>query len=79
MVLSVLFFFASLVFDGRMESAPPQSGFAYYIQDYISPPRTLRAALVDPIPTHLFIATVWAIVSETWIEVSSSGPRDIAR
>ena len=54
------------------------SGFAYYI----SPPRTLHAALVDPIHTVLYImfmATVCAIFSKTWIEVSGSGPRDIAK
>ena len=54
------------------------SGFAYYI----SPPRTLHAALVDPIHTVLYImfmATVCAIFSKTWIEVSGSGPRVIAK
>lgn len=54
------------------------SGFAYYI----SPPRTLHAAFVDPIHTILYIlfmASVCAIFSKTWIEVSGSGPRDIAK
>jgi protein transport protein SEC61 subunit alpha len=54
------------------------SGFAYYI----SPPRTLHAALVDPIHTVLYIlfmTSVCAIFSKTWIEVSGSGPRDIAK
>ncbi|KAI0291495.1 SecY protein [Multifurca ochricompacta] len=54
------------------------SGFAYYI----SPPRTLHAALVDPIHTILYIlfmTSVCAIFSKTWIEVSGSGPRDIAK
>jgi preprotein translocase subunit SecY len=54
------------------------SGFAYYI----SPPRTLRLALVDPIHTILYIlfmTSVCAIFSKTWIEVSGSGPRDIAK
>ena len=62
---------------------PRTSGFAYYTQDYISPPpRTLHAALVDPIHTVLYImfmATVCAIFSKTWIEVSGSDPRDIAK
>ncbi|KAI0260068.1 SecY protein [Gloeopeniophorella convolvens] len=54
------------------------SGFAYYI----SPPRTLRAAFLDPIHTALYIlfmTSVCAIFSKTWIEVSGSGPRDIAK
>ena len=54
------------------------SGFAYYI----SPPRTIRAAFVDPIHTTLYIlfmTSVCAIFSKTWIEVSGSGPRDIAK
>ncbi len=54
------------------------SGVAYYI----SPPRTLHAALVDPIHTVLYIlfmTSVCAIFSKTWIEVSGSGPRDIAK
>ncbi|KAH8994568.1 hypothetical protein EDB92DRAFT_1975552 [Lactarius akahatsu] len=49
------------------------SGFAYYI----SPPRTLHAALVDPIHTVLYIlfmTSVCAMFSKTWIEVSGSGP-----
>jgi len=54
------------------------SGFAYYI----SPPRTIHAAFVDPIHTIsyiLFMASVCAIFSKTWIEVSGSSPRDIAK
>ena len=54
------------------------SGFAYYI----SPPRTIHAAFVDPIHTILYIlfmASVCAIFSKTWIEVSGSSPRDIAK
>jgi len=54
------------------------SGFAYYI----SPPHTIRAAFVDPIHTTLYIlfmTSVCAIFSKTWIEVSGSGPRDIAK
>src|SRR5258708_37931288 len=62
------------------ESAPlaGTSGFRYYF----SPPRTLHAALVDPIHTVLYIlfmTSVCAIFSKTWIEVSVSGPRDIAK
>ncbi|TFY56135.1 hypothetical protein EVJ58_g7827 [Rhodofomes roseus] len=65
-----------------MEDSPPQlaavSGIAYYM----SPPHTLKAALLDPIHTLIyigFIVTACAIFSKTWIEVSGSGPRDIAK
>ena len=54
------------------------SGIAYYM----SPPHTLRAVLLDPIHTVIYIAftvTACAIFSKTWIEVSGSGPRDIAK
>lgn len=54
------------------------SGIAYYM----SPPHTLHAALVDPLHTLIYIAftvTACAIFSKTWIEVSGSGPRDIAK
>jgi protein transport protein SEC61 subunit alpha len=65
--------------DGGISSQlAATSGFAYYI----SPPRTLHAAFVDPIHTILYIlfmASVCAIFSKTWIEVSGSGPRDIAK
>ena len=54
------------------------SGIAYYM----SPPHTLRSALLDPVHTLIYIAftvTACAIFSQTWIEVSGSGPRDIAK
>ena len=54
------------------------SGIAYYM----SPPHTLKAALLDPVHTLIYIAftvTACAIFSKTWIEVSGSGPRDIAK
>jgi len=54
------------------------SGIVYYM----SPPHTLKAALLDPIHTAvyiLFIISVCALFSKTWIEVSGSGPRDVAR
>lgn len=64
-----------------MEDSPQLaavSGIAYYM----SPPHTLKAALLDPIHTVIyvgFIVTACAIFSKTWIEVSGSGPRDIAK
>lgn len=54
------------------------SGIAYYM----SPPHTIREAIVDPIHTLLyvtFVVTVCAVFSKTWIEVSGSGPRDVAK
>jgi len=54
------------------------SGIAYYI----SAPHSLKAALVDPLHTVVYIAfivTACAIFSKTWIEVSGSGPRDVAK
>ena len=64
-----------------MEDSPQLaavSGIAYYM----SPPHTLTAALLDPIHTLIYVAftvTACAIFSKTWIEVSGSGPRDIAK
>lgn len=65
-----------------MEDMPSQlnavSGIAYYI----SAPHSLKAALVDPLHTVIyigFIVTACAIFSKTWIEVSGSGPRDVAK
>ncbi|KIO19676.1 hypothetical protein M407DRAFT_30678 [Tulasnella calospora MUT 4182] len=54
------------------------SGISYYMQ----PPHTLKAAFVDPIHTVLYIGFVLgacALFSKTWIEVSGSGPRDVAK
>jgi protein transport protein SEC61 subunit alpha len=54
------------------------SGIAYYM----SPPLNLTDALLDPIHTVIyvtFIVTACAIFSKTWIEVSGSAPRDVAK
>jgi len=48
----------------------------------MSPPHTLTAAFLDPIHTFIYIAftlSACALFSKTWIEVSGSGPRDIAK
>ncbi|EPQ50476.1 SecY protein [Gloeophyllum trabeum ATCC 11539] len=64
-----------------MEDSPQLEavgGLAYYM----SPPHTLRAALLDPLHTLLYIAftlSACALFSKTWIEISGSGPRDVAR
>lgn len=54
------------------------SGIAYYM----SPPHNLKEAFIDPIHTAVYITfmlTACALFSKTWIEVSGSGPRDVAR
>ncbi|KAJ3158969.1 translocon subunit [Geranomyces michiganensis] len=54
------------------------SGLAYYI----SPPHSLSKALVDPIHFVIYVTfmlTACALFSKTWIEVSGSSPRDVAR
>ena len=54
------------------------SGVAYYM----SPPLDLTAALTDPVHTVVYITfmlTACAVFSKTWIEVSGSAPRDVAK
>ena len=54
------------------------SGIAYYM----SPPTDLKAALLDPVHAAIyivFIMTACALFSKTWIEVSGSAPRDVAK
>jgi protein transport protein SEC61 subunit alpha len=56
----------------------PVGGFAYYI----SPPRTLTELMLDPFHTIFYLAFVLgtcAIFSRTWIEVSGSAPKDVAK
>ncbi|KAJ1546630.1 translocon subunit [Saccharomyces cerevisiae] len=54
------------------------SGLAYYIQPLMS----LSEALLDPIKTIVYITFVLgscAVFSKTWIEISGTSPRDIAK
>lgn len=56
----------------------PIGGAAYYI----SPPQTFKDLLADPLHTFVYISfvlTSCALFSKTWIEVSGSSPRDVAR
>ena len=56
----------------------PVSGLAYYI----SPPRTVAELLRDPLHTLLYLAFILgscALFSTTWIQVSGSSPRDVAK
>eukprot|EP01036_Dinobryon_divergens_P022857 gene22857-31156_t len=56
----------------------PVSGLAYYI----SPPQTLADLAHDPLHAVLyliFILSSCALFSKTWIEVSGSSPKDVAK
>ncbi|SPO26256.1 probable endoplasmic reticulum insertion protein SEC61 [Ustilago trichophora] len=53
-------------------------GIAYYM----SPPHNFKEVVGDPIHTAVYIAftlTACALFSKTWIEVSGSGPREVAK
>ena len=70
------------VWEARPESGGgqvmPASGLVYYM----SPPLNVKDALVDPIHTAVFTAymlVACAAFSKTWIEVSGSSPRDVAK
>ncbi|KAI5479020.1 hypothetical protein MNV49_004302 [Pseudohyphozyma bogoriensis] len=55
-----------------------KSGLVYYM----SPPHTLKEVVSDPVHTFAYMAfmlSACAIFSKTWIEVSGSGPRDVAK
>lgn len=48
----------------------------------MSPPHDLKEAILDPIHTAVYITfmlSACALFSKTWIEVSGSGPRDVAK
>ncbi len=48
----------------------------------ISPPRSFGAALGDPLHFLIYVTfmlSACAFLSKTWIEVSGSSPRDVAR
>ena len=54
------------------------SGIAYYM----SPPHTFKEVVLDPIHTAVYVTfmlSACALFSKTWIEVSGSGPRDVAK
>lgn len=54
------------------------SGIVYYM----SPPLNFKEALLDPVHTAVYIAYMLiacAVFSKTWIEVSGSSPRDVAK
>merc|ERR1711920_939578 len=56
----------------------PVGGFAYYI----SPPNSFGNILEDPLHAVIYVSFVLlscALFSKTWIEVSGSSPRDVAK
>jgi protein transport protein SEC61 subunit alpha len=56
----------------------PVGGLAYYV----SPPGSFAEVLVDPFHALFyltFVLTTCALFSKTWIEVSGSAPRDVAK
>ncbi|RIB05274.1 protein transporter SEC61 alpha subunit [Gigaspora rosea] len=53
-------------------------GLAYFM----SPPHSIKDALLDPIHTLIYVVfmlTACALFSKTWIEVSGSSPREVAK
>ncbi|CAG8441993.1 5840_t:CDS:2 [Scutellospora calospora] len=53
-------------------------GLAYFM----SPPHSIKDALLDPIHTVVYVVfmlTACALFSKTWIEVSGSSPREVAK
>jgi len=63
---------------GMSGNSIPVGGLAYYV----SPPTSLADIAYDPFHAIfylIFILTACALFSKTWIEVSGSSPRDVAR
>jgi len=56
----------------------PVGGLAYYV----SPPNTLAEIIYDPFHAIFYLAFILiacALFSKTWIEVSGSSPKDVAK
>lgn len=63
---------------GYQGQSIPVAGLVYYI----SPPSSLAELIRDPIHTIVyltFVLTSCALFSKTWIEVSGSSPKDVAK
>lgn len=63
---------------GSASQSVPVGGLAYYV----SPPTSFGEILTDPLHTIFYLAfilTACALFSKTWIEVSGSSPRDVAK
>jgi protein transport protein SEC61 subunit alpha len=93
-LVSNLYFFSKLLYGrapgnffvkmlGQWEDLPgggarPASGLAYYV----SPPTNIHNIVKDPFHAAfylIFILTACALFSKTWIEVSGSSARDVAK
>lgn len=64
--------------EGQGAQLHAVSGIAYYM----SPPFSVSEALLDPIHTAvylIYIVAACALFSKTWVEVSGSSPRDVAK
>ncbi|CAN0359261.1 unnamed protein product, partial [Scytosiphon promiscuus] len=64
--------------EGMPGTSVPVGGLAYYI----SPPTTMAEILKDPVHAVIyitFILTACALFSKTWIEVSGSSAKDVAK
>jgi len=64
--------------DGAGPQLHAVSGIAYYM----SPPFSVSEALLDPIHTVVYLIYMvgaCALFSKTWVEVSGSSPRDVAK
>ena len=64
--------------EGQGPQLHAVSGIAYYM----SPPFSVSEALLDPIHTVVYLIymiAACALFSKTWVEVSGSSPRDVAK
>lgn len=64
--------------EGQAGQSVPVGGIAYYI----SPPHSLSEIIGDPFHAVfylVFILTSCALFSKTWIEVSGSSAKDVAK
>jgi protein transport protein SEC61 subunit alpha len=64
--------------DGKAGQFMPIGGLAYYV----SPPTSLAEVVYDPLHAIFYISFILiscALFSKTWIEVSGSSPKDVAR
>ena len=65
----------------QMEDSPQLHAIGGIVY-YLSPPTSLRSVFADPVHAFVYIAftlTFCAFFSKVWIEVSGSGPRDVAK
>jgi protein transport protein SEC61 subunit alpha len=75
-------YFIQLIGVWKNEEGVPQnaaiSGFAYYI----TPPHNIAEAMLDPLRFFIYVSfmlSACALFSKTWIDVSGSSPKDVAK